>query len=498
MSAWCLAIVPFIASAVLTPAVARFAHAHGLVDVPGGRRVHRAPVPRLGGVAIFSAVFLGAAFAVWAGATGLPLDAEAIRLGGSILFAATLLFVVGVVDDLYNLPVKWKLAAQVVAALISCLGGFRMGAFHAPHLMGLDLGFLDIPVTVLWIVGLTNAFNLIDGLDGLASGIAIVALVTTATVAGALDHPGVVLLSLLLLGAIAGFVPFNFSPARIFLGDGGSLFIGYLLSVLVLQGAMQRGDAPILYAATVLAVPILDTTLAIARRWLRGTPIFGADARHLHHRLLARGFSPRHASLVLWGSAAALSLIGCALSFSPELKATSVRLLAVLVLVLGVVMLVRLLGYHEFSVLGQVFASVPERLRREVQTKIRAWDLTQQMTDTPTLADLNALLARNAKGLGFASIEVMPQEQSTTMSEASSCVILLALRSQSEQAYCLRVLLRPDKIGNLSEAGRVVPILANAVEEWLNQRLGAEIVVPKRFCPGGECIPITRAAGVSA
>lgn len=470
MSVWLLAVVPFVVSALLTPTVIRFAHKRGLVDRPGGRHVHKTPVPRLGGVAIFLALAAGAVLGGLVGADGVPMDETALRLGGSVLVGAALLFVVGVWDDIHGVAPRTKLGMQVVAALVACLGGFRIGSLHMPVLAGFDLGFLGLPVTVLWVVAITNAFNLIDGLDGLASGITIVALVTTATVAGALGHPGVVLLSLLLLGAVAGFVAFNFHPARIFLGDGGSLPIGYLLSVLVMQGGMRNGEAPIIYAGAVLAVPLFDTTLAIARRWLRGIPVFFADARHLHHRLLACGYSVRRASLMLWGASAVAALLGCALSFRPEFEATGIRLATVLALVLGTIVMIRALGYHEFSVLGSVFATGPERFRREVQNKIRAWDVAQQMSLTSTLSALNELLAKHAPSLGFAAIQILPADEASAAPGALESVLVVELHTQTASRYVLRMLLRPTRYGDLSVAERAIPILARSVEQWLDEQ----------------------------
>lgn len=494
MSVWILAIVPFLISAALVPVIIRFAHSHGFVDRPGGRHVHKTPVPRLGGVAVFSALAVGGLLGAVVGVDGVPLDDRAFRLGASVFVAAALLFFVGVWDDLKGLPPGVKLGAQVAAALITCFGGFRIGSLHLSTIAGVDLGFLDVPFTLLWIVAITNAFNLIDGLDGLASGIAIVALVTTATVAGALDHPGVVLMSLLLLGAVLGFVAFNFHPARIFLGDGGSLTIGYLLSVLVMQGGMKNGEAPIAYAAAVLAVPLLDTSLAIARRWLRGTPIFGADARHLHHRLLALGLSVRRASLVLWGLSAIGALLGCALSFAPQFMATGVRLAIVLAVALGVIVMIRALGYHEFSVLGTAFASGPERFRREVQNKIRAWDVAQQLSLTPNLNALNDLLAQHARSLGFTAVEILPADQAKIGQKGLESVLVVELHTQGDRRYVMRMSLRSARYGDLSVAERAIPILARSVEQWLDEQTAA--AAPAVTSPRPVTMPATATTGV--
>src|SRR5690606_28021343 len=168
--------------------------------------------------------------------------------------------------------------------------------------MGIDLGWMALPVTLLWIVGVTNAFNLIDGLDGLATGIALVALGTTAIAAVLLGNPEVLVVCLALTGALIGFLRYNFNPARIFLGDSGSLFIGFLLAVLSVHGSMKSATAVlILVPLSALALPLLDTFLAIGRRRLRGGPLSRADSRHIHHPLLAIEFTHRTSVILLYG-----------------------------------------------------------------------------------------------------------------------------------------------------------------------------------------------------
>jgi UDP-GlcNAc:undecaprenyl-phosphate/decaprenyl-phosphate GlcNAc-1-phosphate transferase len=322
-----------IAAAVswgLTPLVIRVAHAIGAVDRPGPRKVHLSPVPRIGGVGVFVGFLAGVAYSALS-ARYLPVGQEArfsywLALG----VAMTMMFLLGLADDLFGVPFQWKFLYQIAAAALVWIGGFRIEAISLPFVdESLHLGALSLPLTLLWIVGITNAMNLIDGLDGLAAGTALITAVTVAVVAFNTGQRGVVGISVALVGSLAGFLRFNFNPARIFLGDCGSMFLGLVLAVASIHGTQKGATAvAVLAPLLVLGFPILDTGLAILRRVFRlgvegyraeGGPslsyvvrnahhVFLPDRRHLHHRLLDLGISHRGAVLVLYGAVTACAL----------------------------------------------------------------------------------------------------------------------------------------------------------------------------------------------
>jgi UDP-GlcNAc:undecaprenyl-phosphate GlcNAc-1-phosphate transferase len=291
----------------VTPGVRALARRLGAVDLPGPGRVHGHPVPLLGGVAILVAA-LGAP--VLAELAGLEVRSVLAAGGWNVpwLLAGTAVIVLtGVVDDVRALAPAPKLALQVVAAGLALRGGYGLAGVTNPFTGDyLTFGIAGAALaTVAWIVLITNAFNLIDGLDGLASGVALIASVTLLVVAASEGRVGAVLLWATLIGALAGFLRYNFNPASIFLGDTGSLLVGYWVSVLSLQ-SLQKGAAAVVILVPILALglPIMDTYVALGRRALGsgvGT-IFRADRAHVHDRLLQSGMSHRRAVLVLYAA----------------------------------------------------------------------------------------------------------------------------------------------------------------------------------------------------
>jgi UDP-GlcNAc:undecaprenyl-phosphate GlcNAc-1-phosphate transferase len=297
---------------LLTPGVRALGRRWGLVDVPGQRKIHTESVPRLGGVGVTLAAVLALAGAVVAGAA----DVEGWRpvlLGGLVVFA------VGLWDDLRPVRPAVKLLFQVAGAAVPVALGVRID--HVTILgTTLGLGLLAVPFTLLWIVGLTNAFNLMDGLDGLATGLAIIAAATCAAVSISRGDAQGGLLLVALLGALCGFLPYNFNPATIFLGDSGSLVVGYVLAVTAITG-LQKGATALAVAVPLLifALPISETVLSVVRR-TRGLGlrhVFSADREHIHYRLLGLGFSHRNAVLLLYVVSLALALLALATMQTP-------------------------------------------------------------------------------------------------------------------------------------------------------------------------------------
>lgn len=285
-------------AAVLTPLVRAAALRLGVVDHPERRKMHHLPVPLLGGAAIILS-FLSVVTAVWILAP--DLFGEEIDELRPLLLGSIVIGLVGVYDDWRGIRVRNKFVFQLLAALILVASGIQAKLVTNPLGESVELGWIGIPLTLLWIVGVTNAMNLIDGLDGLAAGIGTIASLSLCGVAGASEHPLVAVLSLILAGAALGFLPFNMYPARIFLGDTGSMFLGFLLAGLGLVGSLKASTATILILPiVVLGVPVLDTLWAILRRTHRRVSPFKADRDHIHHRLVRVGLQHRHVVLLLY------------------------------------------------------------------------------------------------------------------------------------------------------------------------------------------------------
>jgi len=345
---------------VLTRFVRDFATAHGWVAAPAlERHLHRVALPRLGGIAVFLAFHMSFAGA-WLAGRFLPQLALAVpsKTILTILLSSLLIFILGAYDDVHPVGPYVKLAVQAGAGIILFAGGLRIlniprlfGQYHVPWFAGL-------PLTVIWVLGITNAFNLIDGLDGLAAGCALFSTLAVFTVALVCHSSLVSLMSLALGGAILGFLRFNFNPATIFLGDCGSLFIGFILSVLALQGAQK---APTVISLAVPAVafglPILDTVLCIFRRLISGHPLFTGDREHIHHKLLRRGLSHRQVVITLYGISATFAALSLFLLW-PTSRFAGLVLTAT---VAGIWMGVQHLGYLEFGELSRVAQRAHER-----------------------------------------------------------------------------------------------------------------------------------------
>lgn len=310
-------IVAMAVTWLVTPGVIRAGHALGAIDRPGARKVHARPVPRIGGLAVFAGFVAGLLFAAYV--TGNLDSAQVSVYWRGLSLAAAGMLLVGLVDDVWGLSFRWKLAAQVGAAVFAWFCGFRIEVITHPLGGGLELGWLSLPLTALWIVGITNAVNLIDGLDGLATGIALITTTTVAVIAFYRTELGVTATSVALAGSLMGFLCFNVNPARIFLGDSGSLFLGFVLAVTSVRGSQKGPTAvAILVPLLVLGLPLLDTAIAVFRRLHRlgshGAQTDGAlryvlrnldhvflpDRGHIHHRLLALGLSHRRAVMVLY------------------------------------------------------------------------------------------------------------------------------------------------------------------------------------------------------
>jgi UDP-GlcNAc:undecaprenyl-phosphate/decaprenyl-phosphate GlcNAc-1-phosphate transferase len=472
-----LCAAAIVASLLVTPVVVRVANRWRLYDLPGaGRRIHSRAVPRLGGVAVFAATLcgLGVAASGWLGPLLDVRDTTVFALiaGGGIMF------LVGLWDDLRGLSPATKLLAQCVAAATVFRLGFRIELLSLGAGSELHLGWLALPLTMAWIVAVTNAFNLIDGLDGLAAGIAVVALVTTFMVSLALGNGEVAIICAVLVGALLGFLRFNFNPARIFLGDSGSLFIGFTLAMLSVHGSMKSATAVlVLVPLFALALPLLDTTLTIGRRWLRGVPLSVADSQHIHHKLLAHGLTQRRVVLVLYVAATALAVFGVSLAFAPPAGVIVIALgggaASLVVLLIGM----HRLEYHEFLDAGAVLASGAGRIRRLIRDQILAREAAEAIVVATSLMEVTGILRRSAEHFGFLALELC--RESSSCARQISAMVGTAERpwkldypvaprhSVEDDPYVLRIWCDSGGANRPYGAERVARILGPPLESWL-------------------------------
>ena len=280
-----------VASIILTPLVIKLAFRIGAVDRPNYRKVHASVMPRIGGLAIFGAFLIGYLIL-------RPTDEHA----AGILVGAVIIIIVGFLDDMLEITAKAKLAGQLAAAVIVVTwGGLQIDFINLPFFGQFDFGYLSIPITIIWIIGITNAINLIDGLDGLAAGVSTIALISITVMAMIMGNVFVVAIAAILAASSLGFLLFNFHPAKIFMGDTGSLFLGFMISVLALLGFKNVAVVSLVIPIIMLGVPISDTFFAIVRRIRMKQKITAPDKSHLHHCLLRSGFSHRQTVLVIYG-----------------------------------------------------------------------------------------------------------------------------------------------------------------------------------------------------
>lgn len=294
-----------LVSAVITPVIRRLAFVLGAVDRPNNRRVNTKAMPSMGGLAIF----LAFNFSTFILLRGQFPTHELF----SLFLAECIIIITGLLDDITELSPKAKMLGIFLAALVVYfLAGIRMNLVSLPFIGEFELGWFSLPITIFWILAITNAVNLIDGLDGLATGVSIIALSTMGVIAYfflSVANVSVSIMIFCLVAALIGFLPYNFHPAKIFLGDTGALFIGFMIAVLSLKGLKNVTFVSLLIPVIILGVPITDTVYAMLRRILNKKPISQADKHHLHHRLMQLGLSHRQTVLVIYGLAMVFSLI---------------------------------------------------------------------------------------------------------------------------------------------------------------------------------------------
>lgn len=390
-------LISFALSVALTPLVRDRAIARGWVDRPDSERhLHARPIPRLGGTAICASFMVVVGLnLVLAPLLGRPIAFPGRPLLG-ILGPAALICLLGLWDDLHPLRPILKFGVQALAAVLVYFAGFgirQVDLFFAGQSLRTAVG---LPLTILWVLLITNAFNLIDGLDGLTAGSALFSTIVLFVLALENGSSWVAFLAVVLAGAIVGFLKFNFHPATIFLGDCGSLFVGFMLSALALA-ASQKGTTMIAVAIPVVSfgLPIMDVAIAVVRRYLSGKPLFCADHEHIHHKLLKRGLSQRDAVFILYGVSATLALLSLAMIHGGRIIA-----LVLVVLGTGIFAGVQQLRDHEFFEMGRVL----ERTVSQKQIIANNLNIRRATESLRTCADASALcriLTETLRPLGF-------------------------------------------------------------------------------------------------
>lgn len=389
---WWIGLQSFGFSTVLTPIFRDVFRSFKVVDQPDNKRkVHVQPIPRVGGIAIVLAYFLTFYMAS-------PSEGETTRelsLVANLLPAALVIFVTGLVDDFFGLKPWQKIIGQLVAAGLAAWAGVRVGGVGGHPLPDL----WAFPLTIGWLLVCTNAFNLVDGLDGLAAGVGLFATLTMFTAAVFQGNQPLMFATLPLAGCLLGFLCFNFNPATVFLGDCGSLLIGFMLGCF---GAIWTTKSVTLLGLTAplmaLSLPLIDVLLCIVRRWLRNQPIFSADRGHIHHRLLDRGLSPRQAVLMLYalcGVTAAFSLLQSFLN--------DFYIAAFAVVVFGVIawMGIHYLRYAEFMLAGQMLRT--GEFQRSVNARLNLASFEKAIVSAKNIDDCWDTILKVQETFGFSA-----------------------------------------------------------------------------------------------
>lgn len=380
-------VVALVISFLSTPIVKSFAYKLGAIDVPKDeRRMHKVPIPRMGGLAIFLGFIIS-----------VLLFVEVDDQMKGILLGSVIIVVMGIIDDITPLRASLKFVIQILAALIPVYYGVQITCISNPNLFSdnpyWNFGWLSIPITVIWIVGLTNAVNLIDGLDGLAIGVSSISALTMLAIAILVAEPQVAVIMAALVGACIGFMPYNMNPAKIFMGDAGSTFLGYILACITIQGLFKfYAVISFVVPFLILGLPIFDTMFAIIRRISHGQNPMAPDRSHVHHRLIDMGLNQKQAVAVLYVISAILGLSAVVLATSGEIKA----ILCLMALIIVCLIAVRVIflphmsdeekkHFKEHS-LRQELSEIEEEVREDAASRREPLSGAQPAEDEETLA----------------------------------------------------------------------------------------------------------------
>ena len=390
-----LGSVSFLLSLFLTPMVRGVFRRSGLAQRGSEATGLHHPIPRAGGVAIVISYLVAYVCLLAVPLKGGIVVWDSLNFTLRLMPAAGLIFMIGLVDDIKGLEPWHKLLAEVIAATAAYWAGI-----HIQSISGYGTeAWWNLPATIIWLVACTNAINLIDGVDGLATGIGLFATCTTLVAALIQNNAALALATVPLAGCLLGFIRYNFNPATIFLGDSGSLFIGFLLGSYAVVWSQKAATilgmtAPLM----ALSIPLLDMTVAIARRYLRRQPLFEGDLNHIHHRLLNRGFTPRKVALVLY-ACAAVGALGSLVVMNRNISG-----FIILAFCMTTWIGVQHLGYVEFGVAGRLL--IDGAFRRLLNSHISIENLEESLTAASTLEDCWTVLRRYYREFGFYRIEV--------------------------------------------------------------------------------------------
>ncbi len=392
----------------ITPLVIALARWMNAVDRPGVRAVHTEPIPRIGGLAIFtSAMCLIVPVLFLDNRIGDTFRDARIQVA-ALLATATLIFIVGFVDDLRGLPARIKLAVEIIAAVILCCVGVRISALEITDGYVLPLGGWGVPLTILWIIGVTNAVNLSDGLDGLAAGVSVVACAVIAIFAIYSQNLVMAIFMLALLGGLSGFLYYNFNPAKVFMGDCGSLFVGFTIAASSVM-CMTKSSALVGLALPFLAlgIPIFDAFFAILRRFLERRSLFAPDRSHFHHRLIDLGLKQRHAVLAIYICTCVATGLGLFMMVRRDIGA----LILFACILLLVLLLFRVVGAVRLRETVAALQGKYAFARRQKQERRTFEDLELRFRRAQDGREWWQAVCDAGKGLGFAWVSLMIKDK---------------------------------------------------------------------------------------
>ena len=484
-----------VSMAIIAP-VRRLAERRSVLDLPDdGRHAHKRPVPRLGGLAVFAGFVVavtGAVLYEWMNAGTEPAS---LVHTAQMLLACAILLGIGLADDVRGVPPVVKVTGQVAAALVVQYHWSLLSVVHFPPHLTISLGWLGVPIMTLWLVGVSNALNLVDGLDGLAGGVSLIALLTIVATSFALSNGASPIACVALAGAVLGFLRYNFPPATIFLGDSGSLVVGFLLAFFSVRRA-TRPDGIVLAVIPIfaLAYPLLDTGTSMLRRWLRGHPLSRADGRHIHHQLVALGLSDRKALGVICAFATGIATLGLSMAFAPPAFTVAVMVGSWAVVLVMLACGVHWLQYHEFIDAGVILGSAGSLAKRAIRDAIHSRDVAKLIDNAKTLQEIDTILGQQSATFRFACMQVgscdarLPYELShstTSLWKLEYPIVVTAgggFRTSGglEGSLVLAIWCPKDSTVRSASAERVARVLADAIAGWSNrvsEAIGTEIRV---------------------
>ena len=435
-------ILSMLCGTFLTPVVRRLAYRFGALDhARSSRKIHGHPIPRLGGIAIVVAFYIPmVALLLFHSGVGQFFIAERDHVIG-LFFGGLAIALLGLYDDLRGANAWKKFLVQILVAGLLFKLGFRFDVLANPFGEPINLGWANLPFTIFWIVGVINAMNLIDGLDGLAGGVALVAVITTFLVSLQRGHPLMMLFSSALAGSIVGFLFYNFNPASIFMGDTGSMFLGFVLATTAMQTNQKASTTvAVLIPCIALGLPIMDTLLAIGRRAIRGRPLFQADKEHIHHKLMELGLSHRQAVLVLYAFCILLGAAALVLTYASSGQAA----LLLVVLALVAFLFLRSLGYVRFD---QMPASAADRKRnRALRGALQP--LGRRLKQLRAPDEMWSVVIEAAKVLGAAAVDLRVDSPDSTGTAASGRYTHRTVESEAhESLFQFQFLVPGNKTG---------------------------------------------------